>query len=355
MSKEKKILITGGAGFIGSHLVRLMVNRYPDYQIFNLDKLTYAGNLENLTDVECAHNYTFIKGDINDKSHIFELFEEYQFDGVIHLAAESHVDRSILNPGAFVETNVNGTVTLLEASRILFSKKPDNFRFYHISTDEVYGSLGKTGSFTEETPYSPRSPYASSKAASDHFVRAYFHTYGLPVVISNCSNNYGPCQFPEKIIPLMINNIKTSQPLPIYGKGDNVRDWLYVEDHAEAMDVIFHKGKKGETYNVGGGKELSNLELVQTICDLMDQKLEQKPGTSRKRITFVSDRKGHDFRYSINWNKIKNTLHWKPAHNFTAGLRNTIDWYLQNPGWLNRVTSGAYKEYYEQQYTNRKS
>jgi dTDP-glucose 4,6-dehydratase len=353
---EKKILVTGGAGFIGSHLVRLLVKKYPHYQIFNLDKLTYAGNLENLKDIENLPNYTFIRGDITDEPFLAKIADQYSFDGIIHLAAESHVDRSILSPDAFVKTNVNGTVNLLNIARFLVDEKQvQNFRFYHISTDEVYGTLGKTGAFSEDSPYNPRSPYAASKAASDHFVRAYYHTYGLPVVVSNCSNNYGPCQFPEKLIPLMINNIQNKKALPVYGKGENVRDWLYVEDHVKAIDLIYHTGEIGETYNVGGGKELQNIELVGKICDLMDAKVGKPAGTSQKLITFVEDRKGHDFRYAINWNKIKNKLGWEPGHNFEEALGKTIDWYLNNSQWLKNVTSGAYRKYYEQQYSKKSS
>lgn len=347
----KKILITGGAGFIGSHVVRRFVNNYPHYKIYNLDKLTYAGNLENLKDVEDKENYTFIKGDIVDADFVSALFVQDNFDGVIHLAAESHVDRSISSPTEFVFANVIGTVNLLNAVKQLWKDSNTDKRFYHISTDEVYGSLGETGLFTEETSYDPRSPYSASKASSDHFVRAYYHTYKLPVVISNCSNNYGPFQFPEKLIPLSINNIKNNKPIPIYGKGENVRDWLYVGDHASAIDLIYHKGKIGETYNVGGSNEWKNIDLIHLLCKVMDKKLGREEGASAKLITFVTDRAGHDMRYAIDSSKIQNELGWKPQHNFESGLEETVDWYLQNEKWLNHVTSGEYLKYYEQQYT----
>jgi dTDP-glucose 4,6-dehydratase len=344
------LLITGGAGFIGSHLVRLLVQRYPDYRIVNLDALTYAGNLENLRDVEDAPNYVFEKGDILDTHFLRGLFEKYAFDGVIHLAAESHVDRSIANPLAFVETNVIGTVTLLNAARAAWEGRMEGKRFYHVSTDEVYGSLGETGFFTESTPYDPRSPYAASKASSDHFVRAYHHTFGLPVVVSNCSNNYGPCQFPEKLIPLMINNIREGKTLPVYGDGKYTRDWLWVKDHAEAIDVIYHRGRVGETYNIGGNNEWKNIDLVTQLCDILDELLGNRPETSRKLITFVKDRPGHDRRYAIDAGKIKAELGWTPSVQFEDGFRETARWYLENTEWLDRVVSGAYRQYYEQQY-----
>ncbi len=353
MQFQKTILITGGAGFIGSHVVRLFVNKYPDYHIVNLDKLTYAGNLENLKDVEDRPNYTFVRGDIVDRPFLMDLFEKYRFDGVIHLAAESHVDRSILNPLAFIETNIIGTVNLLDAARHSWGEQLDGKRFYHVSTDEVYGSLGETGYFTEETPYDPRSPYSASKASSDHMVRAWHHTYGLPVVLSNCSNNYGPYQFPEKLIPLVINNIKHNKPLPIYGDGNYTRDWLWVVDHAEAIDLIFHKGKVGETYNIGGNNEWKNIDLVEKLCDIMDELLGRPVGTSRQLITFVKDRPGHDRRYAIDASKIKRELGWEPTIGAEEGLRLTAQWYLDNEEWLNNVTSGAYQQYYESQYRER--
>ncbi len=346
----KKILITGGAGFIGSHVVRLFANRYPDYQIVNLDKLTYAGNLENLKDLENKPNYTFVKGDITDTMLVERLFQKFGFDGVIHLAAESHVDRSISNPTKFIETNIVGTTVLLNAARAIWNDAWDGKRFYHISTDEVYGSLGKNGKFKETTAYTPRSPYSASKAGSDHLVRAYYHTFGLPVVISNCSNNYGPNQFPEKLIPLAINNIKNNKPIPIYGKGDNIRDWLYVEDHAKAIDLIFHKGKTGETYNVGGNNEWSNLDLIFKLCELMDKHLKRLNGASAKLITFVKDRAGHDLRYAIDTTKIENELNWKPKTKFKEGLEKTVCWYLDNQVWLHNIVSGEYRKYYERQY-----
>lgn len=346
-----KILITGGAGFIGSHVVRLFVNKYPAYQIVNLDLLTYAGNLENLKDIESAPNYRFVKGDITDKRFIDELFSTEKFDGVIHLAAESHVDRSILNPLAFVNTNVMGTVILLQAFRQYGNT--ENGLFYHVSTDEVYGALGEDGKFTEQTPYSPNSPYSASKASSDHFVRAWHETYKLPVVISNCSNNYGSHQFPEKLIPLFIHNIRQNKALPVYGKGENVRDWLWVEDHARAIDVIFHKGKKGETYNIGGINEWKNIDLIRLMCRLMDEKLDRAPGSSEALIQYVTDRQGHDFRYAIDSSKLMNELGWKPSLQFEEGLAKTIDWYLTHQDWLEHVTSGEYLNYYETMYSNR--
>ncbi len=348
----KNILITGGAGFIGSHLVRLFVNKYPEYNIVNLDKLTYAGNLENLRDVENKPNYKFVKGDIVDEKFIIKLFEDNQFDAVIHMAAESHVDRSISNPTEFVYTNVIGTVNLLNAARHIW-KDSEGKLFYHISTDEVYGSLDDEGLFTEQTSYDPHSPYSASKASSDHFVRAYHDTYGLPVVISNCSNNYGSYQFPEKLIPLFIHNIKNNIPLPVYGKGENVRDWLWVEDHAAAIDIIFHKGRTGETYNIGGFNEWKNIDLIRVMCRVMDKKLGRPEGESEKLITFVKDRAGHDMRYAIDSTKIKNELGWEPSLQFEEGIEKTIDWYLENEKWLNNVTSGDYQKYYEEQYVKR--
>jgi dTDP-glucose 4,6-dehydratase len=345
----KKILITGGAGFIGSHVVRLFAGKYSDYHIFNLDKLTYAGNLENLKDLESASNYTFIKGDIVDAEFINNLFKEHDFEGVIHLAAESHVDRSIANPIEFVMTNVIGTCNLLNAAKNSWSTF-ENKRFYHISTDEVYGALGDTGLFTEATSYDPHSPYSASKASSDHFVRAYHDTYGLPIVISNCSNNYGSHQFPEKLIPLCINNIKNKKPLPIYGNGKYTRDWLWVEDHARAIDMVYHKGKNGETYNIGGFNEWQNIDLVKLLCQKMDAKLNLEPGTNEQLITFVKDRPGHDLRYAIDASKIQKELGFEPSVTFEEGLEKTIDWYLNNEEWLRNVTSGAYKNYYEKQY-----
>lgn len=351
---DKKILITGGAGFIGSHVVRLFVNKYPNYQIFNLDKLTYAGNLKNLTDIENSPNYTFIKADIVDGDAMKQLFEEHRFDGVLHLAAESHVDRSITHPLDFVNTNVIGTVNLLNAARDVW--KADGMEgklFYHISTDEVYGSLDEGGFFYETTAYDPQSPYSASKASSDHFVRAYNNTYKLPIVITNCSNNYGPNQFPEKLIPLCINNILNNKPLPIYGKGENVRDWLYVVDHARAIDVVFHHGKMGETYNIGGFNEWKNIDLVKVICRVMDKKQGNPEGTAEKLITYVTDRAGHDLRYAIEAHKIMNELGWQPSLQFEEGIEKTIDWYLANKQWMEEITSGDYMNYYEKMYSAR--
>ncbi|HMN32052.1 MAG TPA: dTDP-glucose 4,6-dehydratase [Chitinophagaceae bacterium] len=350
MDFQKKIMITGGAGFIGSHLVRLLVNRYPSYAIINVDCLTYAGNLENLKDIESKENYFFEKKSICDYNEMEALFEKYQINSVIHLAAESHVDRSIHDPLAFIQTNVLGTTNLLLIAKKYWENSIHENRFYHISTDEVFGSLNETGYFTETTPYSPRSPYSASKASSDHLVNAFYHTYQLPTVISNCSNNYGPNQFPEKLIPLAIYNILHQKPLPVYGSGENVRDWLLVTEHVEAIDTIFHKGKIGETYNIGGNNEWKNIDLIKLICDLMDEKLGNKKGTSTQYITFVKDRSGHDLRYAIDCSKIKNELDWEPKIQFREGLSLTIDWYLNNPTWLKNVTSGEYLQYYQKQY-----
>ncbi|MCE2772042.1 MAG: dTDP-glucose 4,6-dehydratase [Bacteroidetes bacterium] len=349
----KKVLITGGAGFIGSHVVRRFVNQYPNYHVFNLDALTYAGNLENLTDVNGASNYNFVKGDITDAEFIQDLFAQHDFTYVIHLAAESHVDRSISNPIAFVMTNVVGTVNLLNAAKHHWVDKFEGKRFYHVSTDEVYGALGETGMFTESTKYDPHSPYSASKASSDHFVRAYHDTYGLPVVISNCSNNYGSHHFPEKLIPLAIHNIRNNKPIPVYGKGENVRDWLWVEDHARAIDVILHKGKNGETYNIGGHNEWKNIDLIHLLCKIMDKKLVRAEGSSAQLITFVKDRAGHDLRYAIDATKLKEELGWVPSLQFEEGLEKTVDWYLNNQSWLDHVTSGAYQSYYQDQYEKR--
>ncbi|HLN20259.1 MAG TPA: dTDP-glucose 4,6-dehydratase [Bacteroidales bacterium] len=349
----KKILITGGAGFIGSHVVRRFVKNYPDYLIVNADKLTYAGNLENLRDVENESNYRFEKTDIVDKKAVLELFGKYGFDGIIHLAAESHVDRSITGPDEFVFTNIVGTLNLLNAAREQWKDDLSDKLFYHISTDEVYGSLGKEGYFTEETKYDPRSPYSASKASSDHLVRAYHHTFKIPVVISNCSNNYGPNQFPEKLIPLAINNIKNNKPVPVYGKGENIRDWLYVEDHASAIDLIFHKCKKGDTYNIGGNNEWKNIDLIKLLCRIMDKKLNRQEGTSEKLITYVTDRPGHDMRYAIDSSKLQKEMGWSPIPSFADGLEKTVDWYLGNTKWLENVLSGDYEMYYEKMYKNR--
>ena len=350
---NKKILITGGAGFIGSHVVRRFVNTYPTYDIVNLDKLTYAGNLANLFDLQDSPNYRFIKGDIVDAEFLNKLFVDEQFDAVIHLAAESHVDRSITSPLEFVMTNVVGTVNLLNAARFAWKEDLSTKRFYHVSTDEVYGTLGEDGLFTEETGYDPHSPYSASKASSDHFVRAYADTYGMNTVISNCSNNYGSFHFPEKLIPLAINNIKNNKPVPVYGKGENIRDWLWVEDHARAIDVIFHRSMAGQTYNIGGHNEWKNIDLIQVLCSIMDKKLGRAEGESAKLITFVTDRAGHDLRYAIDSSKLQRELDWTPSLQFEEGLEKTVDWYLSNEEWLNNVTSGNYQSYYEDQYTSR--
>jgi dTDP-glucose 4,6-dehydratase len=351
---KKTILITGGAGFIGSHVVRLFVTKYPDYQIINLDALTYAGNLENLKDIANAPNYKFVKGDITDDKFIPELFKTYQFDGVIHLAAESHVDRSITDPFAFIRTNVFGTANLLNAAKESWKANFEGKRFYHVSTDEVYGALEFDGTFfTEETKYDPHSPYSASKASSDHFVRSYHDTYGLPIVLSNCSNNYGANHFPEKLIPLSINNIKNNRPIPIYGKGENVRDWLFVNDHARAIDTIFHNGKNGETYNIGGNNEWSNIDLIHALCKIMDTKLGRPEGESAKLITFVKDRAGHDLRYAIDSSKLQRELGWKPSLQFEEGLEKTVDWYLENQAWMDNIINGDYQKYYEKQYVDR--
>jgi len=350
---QKTILITGGAGFIGSHVVRLFVNKYPQYRIINGDALTYAGNLANLKDVESAANYHFEKADITNEARIQELFAKYHFDAVIHLAAESHVDRSIMDPLAFVRTNVLGTATLLHAAHAAWRKDFEGKLFYHVSTDEVYGSLGAEGFFTEETPYDPRSPYSASKASSDHFVMAWHHTYGLPVILSNCSNNYGSNHFPEKLIPLMINNILHHKPLPVYGKGENVRDWLFVDDHARAIDTIFHQGRTGEKYNIGGFNEWKNIDIVHLLCALMDKKLGRPPGESASLITYVKDRPGHDLRYAIDATKLNKELGWTPSLQFEEGLEKTVDWYLANQDWVKAVTSGDYQNYYAEQYVKR--
>jgi dTDP-glucose 4,6-dehydratase len=350
---SKNILVTGGAGFIGSHVIRHLVRQHPDYKVINLDKLTYAGNLENLADVEGNDNYEFVKGDIYDAPFLNDLFNDYAIDGIIHLAAESHVDRSITDPNEFIKTNVVGTVNLLNVAKNHWQEDYHEKLFYHVSTDEVYGSLGQEGYFTEETPYDPKSPYSASKASSDHMVRAYFNTYGLPVIISNCSNNYGPNQFPEKLIPLFINNIKNNRNLPVYGKGENIRDWLYVEDHAKAIDLIYHKGRLGETYNIGGDNEWKNIDLIRKLCEIMDRKLDREPGTSAKLITFVKDRAGHDMRYAIDCSKVKNELGWQQEVSFEQGLEKTVDWYLENEEWLSHVLTGEYEEYYRKQYLER--
>jgi len=349
----KTILITGGAGFIGSHVVRRFVKNYPDYRIINLDLLTYAGNLENLKDIDQMPNYSFVRGDITDIEMVNKLFETYPIEGVIHLAAESHVDRSITDPAAFIRTNIFGTFNLVHAAKEHWKGNIEGKRFYHISTDEVYGSLGETGLFTETTSYDPKSPYSASKASSDHLVRAYFNTFNLPVLISNCSNNYGPNQFPEKLIPLCIHNLQHMKPIPVYGKGENIRDWLYVEDHATAIDTIFHRGVIGETYNIGGNNEWTNIDLIRALCDVMDQKLGRAQGTSQQLITFVKDRAGHDLRYAIDSSKIQQELGWKPSLQFEEGLAKTVDWYLENSGWLENVSSGAYEKYYDKQYNQR--
>lgn len=350
---NKTLLVTGGAGFIGSHLVRLFATKYPDYRVVNVDSLTYAGNLENLADVEGRENYVFERVDITNQAAVNGLFAKYPVDAVIHLAAESHVDRSIMDPLSFVKTNVMGTGVLLNACRTHWKDDREGRLFYHVSTDEVYGSLGMTGYFTENTRYDPRSPYSASKAGSDHLVRAYHHTYNLPVVISNCSNNYGSYQFPEKLIPLAIRNIRDNQPVPVYGKGENIRDWLWVNDHARAIDVIFHQGERGETYNIGGFNEWKNIDLIRLLCGIMDRKLKREPGTSAKLITFVTDRAGHDLRYAIDATKLSRELKWEPSVKFENGLEKTVDWYLENQSWMDRVTSGAYQAYYEDQYVKR--
>jgi dTDP-glucose 4,6-dehydratase len=353
MNGRKTILITGGAGFIGSHVVRRLVNNYPDYLVVNADKLTYAGNLENLSDIETKKNYCFEKIDIVDKQAVTSLFQKYSFDGIIHLAAESHVDRSITGPDEFVFTNIIGTVNLLNSSLNSWQKDFIGKLFYHISTDEVYGSLGTIGMFTEETAYDPKSPYSASKASSDHMVRAYNHTFGIPAIISNCSNNYGPNQFPEKLIPLAINNIKNDKPVPVYGKGENIRDWLYVEDHASAIDLIYHHGRKGETYNIGGNNEWKNIDLIKLLCKIMDRKLSRKTGTSEKLMTFVKDRPGHDLRYAIDSSKLQKELGWQPIPDFESGLEKTVEWYLSNEKWLENVLSGDYEKYYDSMYSGR--
>jgi dTDP-glucose 4,6-dehydratase len=347
------ILVTGGAGFIGSHLVRHLLKTWPAYSITNLDKLTYAGNLANLRDVDASPNYRFVKGDITDADFLAKLFADNRFDAVIHLAAESHVDRSISSPVEFVMANVLGTVNLLNAARVAWDGAFEGKRFYHVSTDEVYGTLGSEGKFTETTPYDPHSPYSASKASSDHFVRAFHDTYGMPTVISNCSNNYGSFQFPEKLIPLFINNIRNNRPLPVYGKGENVRDWLWVVDHARAIDLIFHEGKTGETYNIGGHNEWTNIELIRLLCRIMDRKLGREAGTSESLISYVTDRAGHDLRYAIDASKLKSELGWMPSVTFEEGLEQTVDWYLKNQDWLDEVTSGAYQSYYQQMYEGR--
>ncbi|WP_339879488.1 dTDP-glucose 4,6-dehydratase [uncultured Algoriphagus sp.] len=349
---DKSILITGGAGFIGSHVIKLFVEKYPEYKIVNLDALTYAGNLENLKAVEGASNYIFEKADIQDADALTAIFEKHNITDVIHLAAESHVDRSITDPLAFVKTNVFGTVNLLNAAKEFWNENLSEHLFYHVSTDEVYGSLHDGGFFLEDTPYDPQSPYSASKASSDHFVRAYANTYKMKTVVSNCSNNYGPNHFPEKLIPLCIHNIKNNKPLPVYGKGENIRDWLFVKDHARAIDTVFHKGKEGETYNIGGFNEWKNIDIVKLLCAKMDEKLGRTPGTSEKLITYVKDRAGHDLRYAIDATKIQKELGWEPSLQFEEGIEITIDWYLKNQDWLDGVTSGAYQEYYTKHYDN---
>lgn len=350
---EKTILITGGAGFIGSHVVRHFVKKYPNYTIINLDALTYAGNLENIIDIESRANYTFVKGDITDAPFIDALFKQYLFDGIIHLAAESHVDRSISDPMAFVRTNVIGTCNLLNAAKNTWNGNFEGKMFYHISTDEVFGSLDNGGYFTETTSYDPQSPYSASKASSDHFVRAYSNTYKMPVIVSNCSNNYGANQFPEKLIPLAINNIKNNKPIPVYGKGENIRDWLFVEDHVSAIDTIYHNGKAGDTYNIGGINEWKNIDLIHKLCEIMDDRLGRAKGASAKLITYVTDRAGHDMRYAIDSSKLMKELDWKPSLQFEEGIAKTVDWYLANEEWFNNVLSGQYSKYYEEQYAER--
>ncbi len=350
---KRKILVTGGAGFIGSHVVRRFVKRYPDYTIFNLDKLTYAGNLENLREIEKSPNYKFVLGDILDSAFLMDLLLREKFDSIVHLAAESHVDRSLENPADFALTNVVGTLNLLHSAKASWKEAFHDKLFYHISTDEVYGSLGSAGLFSEESPIDPRSPYSASKAASDHFVNAFYHSYGFPAVISRCSNNYGPNHFPEKLIPLLIHNVINGKPLPVYGKGENVRDWLYVEDHASAIDVILHKGKAGETYNIGGNNEWKNIDLVHLLCRTMDTRMRQPEGTAARLITFVRDRPGHDLRYAIDATKLKRELGWSPSVDFPTGLAKTVDWYFDNKDWLDSVTSGAYREYYDRMYHDR--
>ena len=349
---KKNILVTGGAGFIGSHLIRLLVNKYPEYHIVNMDVLTYAGNLENLKDIQDNENYTFVKCNICDLKKVSQIFEEYNIDSVIHLAAESHVDRSIEDPFSFAQTNVMGTLSLLQAAKAFWNGEFTDKLFYHVSTDEVYGSLGEEGFFTEETAYDPHSPYSASKASSDHFVRAFSDTYGLPVVISNCSNNYGSYQFPEKLIPLFINNIVNNKPLPVYGKGENVRDWLFVNDHARAIDVIFHDGKLGDTYNIGGFNEWKNIDLIKIIIKTVDRLLEREEGFSDKLITYVTDRAGHDLRYAIDSTKLKEELGWEPSLQFEEGIEKTVTWYLNNQEWMENVTSGDYQKYYQKMYHN---
>lgn len=350
---KKNILVTGGAGFIGSHVVRLLVNKYPDYNIINLDKLTYAGNLSNLKDIEKKTNYTFVKADICDFDAILDVLQKYNVTGIIHLAAESHVDRSIKDPFTFAQTNVMGTLSLLQAAKHYWNGEWKDKLFYHISTDEVYGSLGEDGFFVETTKYDPHSPYSASKAASDHFVRAFHDTFGMPTIVTNCSNNYGSYQFPEKLIPLFINNIRNNKPLPVYGKGENVRDWLFVEDHARAIDLIFHKGKIAETYNIGGFNEWKNIDLIKVMIKTVDRLLGREPGSSDKLITYVTDRAGHDLRYAIDSTKLKNELGWEPSLQFEEGIEKTVRWYLENQDWVDEVTSGDYQKYYEQMYGER--